>query len=67
VGHRVGLDEVEKRRNQILMAGTEIVLETSMIFNQLTQLITREDFIKRKVSCSCKELNSDSWVAHSVG
>jgi hypothetical protein len=37
-----GLDE---QLYPILMMGTELVPETSVIFNQLTRLIAREDFI----------------------
>jgi hypothetical protein len=61
------LDAIEKRRLQIFMMGTEIVTETSAIFNQLTQLTAPEDFIKRKASfLLLRRLNADSWVTHSV-
>jgi hypothetical protein len=42
--------------HQILMIGTDMVAETSAIFNQLTRLIAREDFItfSRIESCRSK-------------
>jgi hypothetical protein len=36
---------VKNYRHQTLMMETEVFLETSVIFNQLTRLIAREDFI----------------------
>jgi hypothetical protein len=41
-----------------LMMGTEMVSETSVIFNQLTRLIAREDFIKmRRFRCHFEKRN----------
>jgi hypothetical protein len=40
-----------KSDHQTLMMGTEMVPETSVIFKQLTRLITREDFIKEYFIC----------------
>jgi hypothetical protein len=64
VGHRASLDAMEKRRLQTLMMGTEIVGETSVIFNQLTQLSAPENFIKSLLLL--RRFNHGSWVTHSV-
>jgi hypothetical protein len=49
--------------HQTLMIGTEIVPETSVIFNQLTRLITREDFINFG-RCENLRLYSKLYFAH---
>jgi hypothetical protein len=40
-----GSDDGVIRTHQVLMMGTDIFPETWVIFNQLTRLIAREDFI----------------------
>jgi hypothetical protein len=44
--------------SQILMMGTEMIPETSVTFNQLTRLITREDYINLAVVESDQILHS---------
>jgi hypothetical protein len=51
-----GLDDL---LHQILMMGMELVLETS-IFNELTWLIAREDFINVSHHESFKSYSKDS-------
>jgi hypothetical protein len=54
-GHRVSLDAMKRRRLQTLMMGTEIVIETSVTFNQLTAHIPRR-FYKEKKFLALKKI-----------
>jgi hypothetical protein len=50
--HHQGLNLMS---HQTLMMGTAMVPETSVIFNQLTMLMAREDFIDYKIP-ACSDL-----------